>query len=329
MKIKGRGPAKRHVSRTHMDPEIQTGYIDTNSQTCWPKDVMSGTIFFICSTLIISALFGALRVFSLTSCSKTMAKKDAGTEGRRRNCGKIETYSNGFVFSCSGKQDEKKIETWRSAEFSSETERCTLWRVDGWQRAEKNEVLWEFSESESWRVHKNEVTHKPVAYKNSAEKLAASSISENSGNPSGTPKAERRKWPQSFCTSEVLSYIDKGYSIVRRLTIEDLRMKWRTSTWTRLFGEWKRTPLFKHQFILVKTMMRIYDAWRIISWVLWRNFSKKLKSWSRTRRRSLVYLWLITKSTHEARRACCVTEIIRSRTPRLTSSPARCSVWEV
>ena len=42
-------------------------------------------------------------------------------------------------------------------------------------------MLWEFSESESWSVHEDEVTGEPVANKKkSAGKLAASSISENS-----------------------------------------------------------------------------------------------------------------------------------------------------
>ena len=58
----------------------------------------------------------------------------------------------------------------------------------------ENQALWEFSESETWSVHENEVTNKPVTYKKFAVKPAASSISENSGNP----KAERRKWPQFF-----------------------------------------------------------------------------------------------------------------------------------
>ena len=60
-----------------------------------------------------------------------------------------------------------------------------------------------------------------------------------------------------------------------------------------------------------------------------RSYSKKLKKWPRTRQRSLVYQWLITKITHGARQACCVTEFIRSRMPRPTSSPTRCSVSEV
>ena len=78
---------------------------------------------------------------------------------------------------------------------------------------EENQVFSEFSESQSWSIHEDEVTGKPVAYKEGAEKLAASSISEKSWNP----KAERRKWPHNFCiSSAVVSYMDKVYSIVRR-----------------------------------------------------------------------------------------------------------------
>ena len=78
---------------------------------------------------------------------------------------------------------------------------------------EKNQVLWEFSESESWSVHEDEVTGEPVASKKSAGKPAASSISENFGNP----EAERRKWPHNFYMScEVVTYMDKVCSIVRK-----------------------------------------------------------------------------------------------------------------
>ena len=105
-------------------------------------------------------------------------------------------------------------------------------------------------------------------------------------------------------------------------------MKWRTSTWTRLIGECLWIPLFKQQFILVKTMLRVYDTWRIISWVSLKKLFKETEKlvdqgpdgdyWCT--------IWFITKSTHGARQACCVTQFIRSRTPRLTSSPTRCSL---
>ena len=68
------------------------------------------------------------------------------------------------------------------------------------------------SESESWSVHEDEVTCKPVAYKKDPVKLGASSIPENSGNP----KAEIRKWHIFYISSAVVSYIDKVCSIVRK-----------------------------------------------------------------------------------------------------------------
>ena len=78
---------------------------------------------------------------------------------------------------------------------------------------EENQVLWEFSASESLRIHEDEVTGEPVAYKKSAEKPAASSISENSGDP----KAERKKWPHNFyISSKVVLYMDNAHSIVRK-----------------------------------------------------------------------------------------------------------------
>ena len=82
---------------------------------------------------------------------------------------------------------------------------------------EENQVLWKFSESESWSVHEDEVTGELVAHKKSAGKLAASSISENSENP----KAEKGIWPHNFyMSSEDGSYMDKVYSIVRRKTYD-------------------------------------------------------------------------------------------------------------
>ena len=50
------------------------------------------------------------------------------------------------------------------------------------------EVLWEFSESESWSNHEDEATEKLVAHKKAKGRLVASSYSENSESP----KAESR-----------------------------------------------------------------------------------------------------------------------------------------
>ena len=40
----------------------------------------------------------------------------------------------------------------------------------------EDQVLWEFSESEPWSIHEDEVTRKPVANKKGAGKPAAPSI---------------------------------------------------------------------------------------------------------------------------------------------------------
>ena len=95
---------------------------------------------------------------------------------------------------------------------------CLTGLVDGWKHGEtcrngENQVLWEFSDSESWSIHEDEVTGKPVAYKKGAEKPAASSVSVKSGNPT----AERRKWQDNFyISSAVVSYMNEVYSIVRK-----------------------------------------------------------------------------------------------------------------
>ena len=80
MMFKDRSPTMRHVSRTHrvaldwlfdrinLDPKIQIRYIDTKHQLTdfltqkKISSVMSGTIFFICSKLTISALFATPKI---------------------------------------------------------------------------------------------------------------------------------------------------------------------------------------------------------------------------------------------------------------------------
>ena len=132
--------------------------------------------------------------------------KDSGmAEGWRKNCGKIQTYSDEIVFNCSGKFliREKSDYILRSGETHSCASRTRKkLRPDEAPSSqmklkdvylgglmddsvgkpvatEENQVLWEFSESESWSVHEDEVTSKPVAYMKSVGKPAASGISEN------------------------------------------------------------------------------------------------------------------------------------------------------
>ena len=172
MIIKGRSPTMRHVSRTHrvaldwlfdrinLDPKIQIRYIDTKNQLA---DILTkgdfardewNNLLHSCNISHFSSTCCA-KNSSLTKLHQKNGEEGAGTEGRRKNCGKTKTYSyepvfnysgkffireksdyilrSGETHSCgeTGKQDEKKFETLRSAEFSSEAERCIPWRVDG------------------------------------------------------------------------------------------------------------------------------------------------------------------------------------------------------
>ena len=92
---------------------------------------------------------------------------------------------------------------------------------------EENQVLWAFSESQSWSIHEDEVTGKLVAYKTGVVKLAASSISENSGN-----RVAERKNGHMISTYLLQLYLTwtKSIRLSDRLTIEDPRTKWTIST---------------------------------------------------------------------------------------------------
>ena len=134
-----------------------------NSQTYWPKvisHVMSGTIFFICSTSAISALFAALRISAWLAAPKR----------RRRGCRKkkedkivanskptaMNLTSNCLdkflirepsdcvekprdtqsIYRETCREGKKKFKTRRSVEFSRKAERCIPWRFDGWSGGE-------------------------------------------------------------------------------------------------------------------------------------------------------------------------------------------------
>ena len=294
--------------------------------------------------------------FFICSTSAILAQKDgeegAGTEGRRNNCGKIKTYSYEFVFICSGKflireksdcilrsgethgcgdtgkQDEKKFETWQAPSSQVKLKEVYLGGLMGESAGkpvatEENQEVWEFSESDSWSIHEDEVTGKLAAYTKGAVKPAAFCISENLGNP----QAERRKWPHNF-------FHILGSRVLYGQSLFDCEKDLRSRTHGRNGGPQRERGYLVnvyeyHSSSSSSSMIRIYDSSRIMSRVLWRSYSKKLKNWSRTRQTSMVYQWLITKTTQGARQACCVTKSISSGMPRPTFSPTQCSVWEV
>ena len=96
-------------------------------------------------------------------------------------------------------------------------------------------------------------------------------------------------------------------------------------TW--LFGAYSWIPLFKQQFILDKTMRRIYDLSRIISGRLWISYSMELEDWSVIKQKLLGWKRLISKNLRGDRQAYCAAELIRSPMPKPTSSPIQCFVW--
>ena len=87
-------------------------------------------------------------------------------------------------------------------------------------------------------------------------------------------------------------------------------------------------PLFEQQFILDKTMRRIYDTWRIIFGVVWDSYSMKMKNWSVNKQRSLVSAQLISKNLRGCWQAYCAAGLIGSPTPKPTCSPTLFSVWQ-
>ena len=101
MIITGRSPTMRHVSRTHrvavdwlfdrtnLDSKIQIKYVDTNtnSQTSWQKGishVMSGNNLHHLFNISHFSPLCCSQNFSLTSCTKTMAKRMQEQEGENK-----------------------------------------------------------------------------------------------------------------------------------------------------------------------------------------------------------------------------------------------------
>ena len=77
---------------------------------------------------------------------------------------------------------------------------------------DEHQVLWEFSESESWSNHESEVSEKPVVHTKGTGSFVASNISENSG----ILKLKAGNCHIISISPAVLSYMDKVYSIVRK-----------------------------------------------------------------------------------------------------------------
>ena len=182
MIIKGRSPTMRHVSETprvalvwlfdriNMDPKIQVKHVDAKHHLA---DILTKAnltrdewnTFFICLTSDTSAPFAALRIFSLSSCTKAMAKKMQEEKREERivakskptfnlvsccekffdcaksNCVEKSGDTQGTVSKWLGKYREtwsKRIQSRRSVEFSQ------AWRspTDDLNDLDVNTAIW-------------------------------------------------------------------------------------------------------------------------------------------------------------------------------------------
>ena len=98
-------------------------------------------------------------------------------------------------------------------------------------------------------------------------------------------------------------------------------------TWICLLGAYFWMPLFKQQFILNKTMRRIYDTWRIIIGTVRDSIPRNWKTDQWTKRNHWCItidfkdaMWMSTSSMFE--------KAFQITNAKPTSSPTRCSVWE-
>ena len=87
---------------------------------------------------------------------------------------------------------------------------------------------------------------------------------------------------------------------------------WMTWTWTWLLEAYFWIPLFKQQFILDKTVSRIYDSWRNTFGTVWDRYSMKMENWSVNKMKSLVQGLLISKVPRGCRHAYCAKKLVGS-----------------
>ena len=111
--------------------------------------------------------------------------------------------------------------------------------------------------------------------------------------------------------------------------VEVRRIKWKTSMWTLRNGLYLCLSLFKLQFILGKITRQICDLPRINPWNFWDSYFKWLRGWSRIRQKLLDWPRLIGSSLCGERRLCWLTQLFSSELPKPTSFLTQCRVWEV
>ena len=149
----------------NLDSKIQIRYIDTKHQLAdtltkgnFTRDEWNNVLHLFNVSHFRSTCWA--KNSSLVRCPNTMAKKMSEQKGEERSAAKSKSTATNLSFSCSDnslirekfdcvqksgdthspgeprKQDERKLRIRRSVEFSSATERCIQWRVNGHSHGE-------------------------------------------------------------------------------------------------------------------------------------------------------------------------------------------------
>ena len=227
--------------RINLDSKIQIRYIDTKHQLAdiltkgnFTRDQRNNLLHLFNISHFSSAC--CAKNSSLVSCPKTMAKRVQEQKEEERIVAKsrptamnlsstVPASSSSAKDPIASKSPEKLIASGKpesrvrrnskpDAASSSQVELQDahlggLMENFAGKPVAKNQVLWEFFDSESWSNHDDEVTAKPVTHKTATGKPVASSNSENSGNPEA---------PHDLHISPaVVPHMDTVFSIVRKI----------------------------------------------------------------------------------------------------------------
>ena len=302
MIIKGWSPTVRHVSRTHrvalnwlfdrinLDSKIQNRYIDTKHQLTdsltkgnFTRDEWDNLLHLF-NISHFSSTCCSLN-FSLTSCPEKIAKRMWEQKGEERSVAKskmnlsshvpassstakipIASESPGILTATGKGWEEIRTPTQRRVLKWS----CKMHTLAGWwtkqrwnlSQQKKNQVMWIFPYLKLGAFMKRKWL---------GDRLLTNSYRETWSIQQIRKVGKPKSWKKRMATRRQSSRSSK------KTTNESPRTQWRIWTWTRLFGAYSWIPLFKHQFILVKSTRWIYDSSRIISGSLW---LEQLSQWN-------------------------------------------------
>ena len=346
MIVKGRSPTMRHVARTHrvaldwlfdrinLDQKNRIRYIETRHQladiltkgnfTTWRMEQSSSFVQY--QPCQLHLLYKEFQLDKLLHDGEEDSKsKDERVVSKSRPA--VMNMSSFFLATSSSaasspiaskksgdadsfretrKQDERKLRIRRSVEFSSATQGCIFWRVDG--RAAGDSVAsrrrkfrrlsnpaagtWYFKEefvAETIKLGRTPLHTEPV--------LQLTRKSKEYGSDMGRPSAH--------IAGHIALYGSRLLQWSGRSMENHLAILWKIWMCFGLFGECSWILLFEQQFISEKTMTRSWDLWRIISGKQQDSFSGKRTSWSVVRQKPLAWAWLISKIRGGCRQAYC------------------------